>query len=223
MNKTSNMFARAYVQLSIQTFNVVLILMLMEMCVRIFSTHITPIDINAGTLISDKTQEPYFQEHPFSAFSWIPNARFSRQTVNQDGFVSTRDIPFEKAPDEIRIVTLGGSSTVGNGNLDENTYPRKLESFLQGRFPDKKITVINGAAGGYSTIESLGYLQTRLTYYKPDIILIMHAWNDMYYFARTPRRISEWRKDFNLAAMWNPAAAVEMEDPMPADMQYLSW
>ncbi len=223
MNKMANLFTRSYVLLSIQTFSVILLLVLVEVCVRLFAAHITPIDINASTLITDKSQEPFFQEHPFAAFTWIPNARFARQTVSKDGFVSTRDIPFDKTPDEIRIVTLGGSSTVGNGNLDEDTYPRKLESFLQNRLPNKKITVINGAAGGYTTIESLGYLQTRLMYYKPDIILIMHAWNDMYYFARTPRRISEWRNNFNLAAMWNPVVALEMEDPMPADIQYLSW
>jgi lysophospholipase L1-like esterase len=205
------------------TFSTMLLLLLLEGATRLLTEPVPPVDINAQTLVSDSGVQPFFQYHPFSAFSWIPNVRFRKQTVNRDGFVSTRDIPLEKAPGELRIVTLGGSSTVGNRNHDEDTYPRVLETLLQERFPEREISVINAAAGGYTTIESLGYFQTRMVHYRPDIVLVMHAWNDMYYFTRSDLELSEWRKGINLQRYWSPEATSELQDPMPADLQYLSW
>lgn len=214
---------KIYVYISIQLCTVFLILILFEITVRLVMVPIRSVDINSQTMITAEGQEPYFQYHPFAAFSWIPNARFLKQTVNSQGFVSTREIPFAKEPGELRIITLGGSSTVGNGNVDEETYPRILEKLLQEKFPAKKINVINGAAGGYSTNESLGYLQSRLIYYRPDIIIVMQGWNDMYYFVKTDEELSQWRKDFNLQAMWNPKVSGKLKDPMPRDLQYFSW
>lgn len=212
-----------YVTLAVQVFNFLLIFLGLELGVRLFLSHITPININAETLVTDQEQAPFFKRHPFAAFTWIPYARFQRQTVNSQGFVSTREIPMQRMEGELRIVTLGGSSTVGNGNLDQQTYPRELERLLQERLPGRTVNVINAAAGGYSTIESLGYLQTRMLHWRPDIVLIMHAWNDMYYFTLSDEEISRWREGFNLQAMWNPKVAVKMQDPMPAHVQYLSW
>lgn len=221
--KFLNKMAGAYSFFAIQIFSVLLLFISLEFITRVFFEEITPIDINASTLITDATQAPFFQSHPFSAFSWIPNARFARQSVNKQGFVSTEDFDFNKQDDEIRIVTLGGSSTVGNGNIDQETYPMRLQKMLRSEFPHKIITVINAAAGGYTTIESLGYLNSRLRYYKPDLILVMHGWNDMYYSTKSDEDISKWRDNFNLQAMWNPLAPGQIEDPMPAHVQYFSW
>jgi lysophospholipase L1-like esterase len=218
-----NKVAGTYTFVAIQIFSVILLFTLLEFIVRIFTEEITPIDINASTLITDKSQAPFFQTHPFAAFTWIPNARFARQSVNKQGFVSTEDFEFIKHDNEIRIITLGGSSTVGNGNIDQETYPMQLQRMLRNKYPNKIITVINAAAGGYTTIESLGYLNSRLRYYQPDIIIVMHAWNDMYYATKSDEEISKWRDNFNLQAMWNPMASSIKEDPMPAHIQYLSW
>jgi len=224
MNETpAARFGAVYTLVAIQVFTVLLILAALEIGVRLFADPIQPIDINAGTLVTDPGQAPFFELHPFAAFSWIPNARFGMQQVNRDGFVSTRDIPMAKQDDEIRVITLGGSSTVGLGNIDEITYPRLLEEILQQKFPRRTVSVLNGAAGGYSTIESLGYLHSRLVHYRPDVLVIMHGWNDMYYFAKTAREVSEWRKNMNLEAMWNPDVPVANRDVMPADVQLLSW
>ncbi|MGB1111447.1 MAG: SGNH/GDSL hydrolase family protein, partial [Gammaproteobacteria bacterium] len=216
-------FSKFYTTVAINIVNVLVLLLVIELGTRALLEHITPIDINAQTLVTDKGQEPFFQSNPFAAFAWIPGARFGRQTVNSEGFVSTREIAFPRQANELRVVTLGGSSTVGNGNTDETTYPRLLEAKLQQAYPDRVVNVINAAAGGYSTIESLGYLQSRMIHWQPDVVVIMHGWNDMYYFALSDQEISKWRDNFNLQAMWNPKAALKMDDPMPADVQYLSW
>lgn len=222
-NRAAGMIKSAYCFVSMQIVTVLALLLVLEGLVRFFADPIVPVDINAGTMITGEGQEPYFQYHPFAAFNWIPNARFLKQKVNSQGFVSTREIPFSKEPGEFRIITLGGSSTVGNGNVDEQTYPRILEKLMQERFLGRKINLINGAAGGYTTRESLGYLQARLIYYRPDIVIVMHGWNDMYYFTKSDEELSQWRKDFNLQAMWNPKVGLKLKDPMPRDLQYLSW
>ena len=223
MSEFRKWLGRAYVFTGIQLLTVILLLGMIELAVRWWGNPIEPLAINAQTLITDKSQEPTFREHPFAAFTWIPNARFMKQHVNSQGFVSTREIPFEKKPGEIRIITLGESSTVGNGNVDEETYPRRLESMLQQHFPNRTISVINAAAGGYSTVESLGYLQSRLIHYRPDIVLIMHGWNDMYYFGLTDQELSEWRKNFNVQALTDNSAAIKYDAILPADVRYLSW
>ncbi len=223
MDNKAKRLQQVYNATAIVTLNVILLLLLIEFSVRLATTHLEPLEINSNTLLYAEGQEPFFEFHPFAAFRWIPNARFGRQTVNSQGFVSTREIPFHKSASELRIVTLGGSSTVGNGNTDEDTYPRVLERLLRNAYPEREVNVINAAAGGYSTIESLGYLQSRMIHYNPDIILIMHGWNDMYYFTRTSDELAQWRKDFNLQAMWNPSVATQFEDLVPWDVRYLSW
>ena len=57
---------------------------------------------------------------------------------------------------------------------------------------NKKIEFINAALGGYSSFESYGRLWSRVRFYSPDIIVVCHGWNEMYYFNRVDDIIS-WR------------------------------
>jgi lysophospholipase L1-like esterase len=125
----------------------------------------------------------------FCAYRAKPGTYFSskdvHKTVNQQGFASTPDIGFDKEQGEVRIVFLGESSTAGTGkNLsDEHTWPWNVAQIVQRRLPDRKITFINGAMGGYTSFESFGRLWSRLRFFNPDIVVINHGWNEMYYFA----------------------------------------
>lgn len=216
-------FGRAYATTASLLLSALLLLAALELGVRLLLPRIEPPRLGANTLVTAADQAPVFERHPFAAFTWVPNARFARQTVNGDGFVSTPQVPLEKAAGELRIVTLGGSSTVGLGNADDDTYPRVLERLLRARFPDAAITVINAAAGGYATPESLGYLQSRLVHYRPDVVVVMHAWNDMYYFALDDVSLSRWRENLNVQALWDPNAPRHLAPEMPADLRYLDW
>lgn len=125
----------------------------------------------------------------FAAYSAKPG-KYAKgregKTVNKAGFISTPDIAVKKPENTVRIVFLGGSSTAGTGkNLkDEDTWPwrvtEKLREKLKGS--DVKIEFINAGLSGYSTFESYGKLWSRLRFYKPDIVVVNHAWNEMYYF-----------------------------------------
>jgi len=55
----------------------------------------------------------------------------------------------------------------------------------------KKVEYINAAPGGYTTFESYGRLWNRIRFFSPDIIVVYHGWNEMYYFNK--REIIFWK------------------------------
>jgi lysophospholipase L1-like esterase len=116
------------------------------------------------------------------------------KTVNRDGFVSTPEITQVKAPHTIRIAFLGESSTAGTGTLlpDSITWPWQVAEQLRHR-PGRtdRIEFLNAALGGYSTFESMGRLWSRVRFYSPDIVVVYHGWNEMYYF-NSVDRIAHW-------------------------------
>jgi GDSL-like lipase/acylhydrolase family protein len=117
------------------------------------------------------------------------------KTVNSEGFISTPEITPIKPPHTIRIAFLGESSTAGTGTLlpDSVTWPWQVAENLRRR-PGRteKIEFINAALGGYSTFESMGRLWSRVRFFSPDIVVLYHGWNEMYYFKQVDR-IADWR------------------------------
>jgi lysophospholipase L1-like esterase len=117
------------------------------------------------------------------------------KTVDRAGFISTPEIAPRKPANTIRIVFLGESSTAGTGTLlpDSVTWPWQVAENLRHR-PHRTalIEFINAALGGYSTFESYGRLWSRIRFYAPDIVVVYHGWNEMYYFPKVDQ-ITEWR------------------------------
>jgi lysophospholipase L1-like esterase len=106
---------------------------------------------------------------PGSGGSWqgIPDLK-----INRYGFRG-EEFKIEKAPDEFRIITFGGS-TSHSGN-----YPAKLEKILATtRSSGKRITVINAAVPAWNSTQNLIQLITRAVYLSPDLILVYEAIND---------------------------------------------
>ena len=56
----------------------------------------------------------------------------------------------------------------------------------------KNIDFINGALGGYSSFESYGRLWSWIRHFSPDIVVLYHGWNEMYYF-NIVNDIVSWR------------------------------
>ncbi|MGV3587609.1 MAG: SGNH/GDSL hydrolase family protein [Adhaeribacter sp.] len=106
------------------------------------------------------------------------------KTVSSHSFISTPELSVTKPANTIRIVFLGESSTAGTGkNLaDAETWPYKTIQLLKAKLPGINIEFINAAVGGYTSFESYGRLWSRVRFFQPDIILVNHGWNDMYYF-----------------------------------------
>jgi lysophospholipase L1-like esterase len=118
-----------------------------------------------------------------------------QKTVSSDGFISTPELSHAKPAGTIRIVVLGESSTAGTSTLsaDSITWPWRLAETLRRR-PGRtmRIEFINAALAGYSSFESMGRLWSRLRFYSPDIVVMYHGWNEMYYF-NSVQRIAKWR------------------------------
>jgi len=131
----------------------------------------------------------------FSAYKGRPgNYRGTEKTVNKYGFISTPEISIKKPENTIRVVFLGGSSTAGTGrNLaNEDTWPFIVTEILKKNLKGKKIEFINASLGGYTTFESFGRLWSRVRFFSPDIIVVCHGWNEMYYFDKVDK-IALWR------------------------------
>ena len=149
-----------------------------------------------------KSQKPMLDwayVNPYAGYTPIPGTKIKPEdkSVNNFGFISTPQMEsVEKPKGKIRIVFLGGSSTAGTGrNLpDDQTFPCKVRLKLAKALPDRDIETINAAVSGYSSFESLGRLWSELRFFEPDIVIVNHGWNDMYYFDDcSPEKIMHWR------------------------------
>lgn len=164
-----------------------------EIAVRIFVPY-TDLFVVTGRIAGRNPMGEWAQIDAFSAYRAKPGEYGSSgKTVNRHGFISTPDIEIKKQAGTVRVLYLGGSSTAGSGHnlADESTWPWLATQLLRER-SSRDIEFINGALPGYSTFESYGRLWSRLRFFQPDIIVLYHGWNDMYYMAGT-REITAWR------------------------------
>jgi lysophospholipase L1-like esterase len=164
-----------------------------EIAVRIFVPY-ADLFVVTGRIAGRNQMEEWAQVDAFSAYRGKPGEYGSSgKTVNRHGFISTPDIEIKKPSGTVRVVFLGGSSTAGTGHdlADESTWPWLTTQLLRER-TNRDIDFVNGALGGYTTFESYGRLWSRLRFFQPDIIVLYHGWNDMYYMTGT-REISAWK------------------------------
>jgi hypothetical protein len=156
-----------------------------------------PVDLMVltGRKAGPNPMRDWAQIDAFSAYRGRHDYRYAGlgKTINDDGFISTPPIAREKPPGTLRVAFLGGSSTAGTGNnlADADTWPWRTIERLRARYPERRFDFINAALGGYSSFESFGRLWSRLRFYDPDIVVVDHAWNEMYYF-REPDRAPLW-------------------------------
>jgi len=113
--------------------------------------------------------------HPF--LQLVPPAEMDG--INAERFRGD-PILLEKPALTLRIFTLGGSSTLGVSNRFEDTYPRLLQVRLQQQFPALRIEVENAGVDWYTTAHSIINYNLRIRRFHPDIVVIMHAMNDLY-------------------------------------------
>jgi len=131
-----------------------------------------------------------YQFHPFTGFILKPNRTLisghrrqegaSRNVTDGHGFLSeSGSLPLAKGSDEIRIATIGASTTA-NVNLSyAENWPGLLGAMVTEHFPDRRVTVINAAVPGFNTAQSIGNLALRVMPFKPDVVIIYHAYNDL--------------------------------------------
>ncbi|MFT7462463.1 MAG: lysophospholipase L1-like esterase [Pseudohongiellaceae bacterium] len=106
------------------------------------------------------------------------------KSINSEGFISTPDLTVAKDPGTLRVVFLGGSSTAGQGGdlADSDTWPWQVAEGLRAARPGQTIEFLNAGLGGYSTFESMGRLWARVRFFEPDVLVLCHGWNELYYW-----------------------------------------
>lgn len=195
-----------------------ILFLILELALRLFFPTVNILE-RTGQKPAVNPMSEWAMNDPYAAYAAKPGSYADGKTVNAHGFISTPEIELSKEENITRIVFLGGSSTAGTGtNLrDEGTWPWKTVDKLKAS-TDRKIDFINAALGGYSTFESYGRLWSRLRFFKPDIVVVNHGWNEMYYFNEKAEDPMEWRKEFDLARK----DKLEKAPPLGID-KYIGW
>ena len=91
------------------------------------------------------------------------------------------DIARPRAPGEIRVAALGGSTTESPGLAEGKRYPTPLQALLSEAHPDRRVEVFNGGRNWWTTKHSLIHYVTHVRRWRPDVVVVMHAVNvDLY-------------------------------------------
>jgi lysophospholipase L1-like esterase len=124
----------------------------------------------AGLIQLDR--ELFWSLRPDTHMTW----RGTQVSVNHQGMRGA-DIA-AKQPGELRILSLGESTTFGVNVSDAETYSARLEQLLQAARPNGRVTVINAGVSAYSSFQSVTFLEQRGFTFQPDVVLFYHEVND---------------------------------------------
>jgi lysophospholipase L1-like esterase len=120
---------------------------------------------------------------PFLVYGNRPAQKTAALTINAQGFRG-RDWRVEKRPDELRVVFLGGSTAFGYGvSRDEAAYSAVVERLLRESpaLRGRSVEVWNAGVVGYCSAQELVLLTTKLVDYRPDLVVLLDAYNDFNY------------------------------------------
>jgi len=113
------------------------------------------------------------QIHLFDPYLQCPSTRFHE--------------PINKEDNTFRILCLGGSTTMCIDLSKQERYPEALQVILQKHYLSAKLEVLNGGMYWYTTKHSLINYVSYCQYWKPDLVIVMHAINDLYRSFSPPR------------------------------------
>ena len=99
-------------------------------------------------------------------------------TYNSEGFRGPEFLK-EKPDNTYRIFVLGGSTTFGDGNDDNETWPYYLQEIFDDADLSYDVEVINaGISSAWSGSET-EMIREKLLGYNPDMLMIYDGWNDV--------------------------------------------
>ncbi len=138
----------------------------------------------------DREVTEIYQWHPFTGITFKPMIVFTgshpgqkekaRIQIDQYGFLTDgQPLSYKKSSNEIRIATIGASTTANINLSFEDNWPGHLGRLLRHELPAKTVTIINAAVPGFDTAQSIGNLALRVMPFEPDIVIIYHLYNDL--------------------------------------------
>lgn len=135
----------------------------------------------ASLLDKDETsQTGYFIEHPYLYYAYKPDYEaFGIRQFNSQGYRSEIDYSQTPAPGVLRILTVGGSTTVAfpYARRPSETWSGQLETLLKER-TGLQIEVINAGLHAATTADNLLHYLFRDRYLKPAIVVLHEGGND---------------------------------------------
>lgn len=113
----------------------------------------------------------------FVDYAFVPSAPWPVQQPQTEFLKSTQ--AKLRADSPVKIVAFGDSITAGgDASKPELIFWRRWADELQRKYPRARVTAINGATGGDSTVQGLQRLQTKVLDEKPTLVLIGFGMND---------------------------------------------
>ena len=88
------------------------------------------------------------------------------------------EVEVPKPPGTLRILAMGGSSTVGPGAKVEQTYVHRLARLLKSRFPGRTVEAVNAGVDGYRAEHGFFHFQRDLRHLQPDLVIVAYDVND---------------------------------------------
>lgn len=126
-----------------------------------------------------RTIEPYSADGKWDFTEEIQNkTRFDGKIIG--GFANSmglRDKEYEFKHDTYRILALGDSFTYGSGLRNQNSWPKKTETFLHSK-GFNNLEILNGGRPGTDTISQYKLFERFTSKYEPDMVVMGFIIND---------------------------------------------
>jgi len=118
---------------------------------------------------------------------FIPGAtgRYQSTEFNTSYHISSaglrdREFAVPKPAGTFRILMLGDSFTEGDGVEAQETFSKRLESMLAGRFGEGRVEVVNAGVGSYSPLLEYLYLTKSGLALAPDMVILNYDLSDAF-------------------------------------------
>ena len=130
------------------------------------------------------------------------------------------EFPEQGSANVIKVLTLGGSTTYGSRLERSQAYPAVLQALLEERYPDTRFDVFNAGVPWHTSMHSLLRYVALYAEWKPDVVIVMHAFNDIFQTSEGKLTTGKFRGDYGhffgaLGLRVNP------KDPLSEDVHRL--
>lgn len=125
-------------------------------------------------------EEKIFISDPNNSLYYIVNPKLGQRFIDNPGIKPPLSfISKTKAANEVRIIAMGASTTVGFPYGYEVAFPKILENKLQCQFPNKSINIINIGLTAINTYTVLEMTDEAIEI-NPDFVLLYSGQNEFY-------------------------------------------
>lgn len=133
----------------------------------------------ASLLGAEAAESGYFVQHPYLFYAYRPGYTALGYTQFNSLGYRGREITREKAPGLLRILAVGGSTTVSFPYLanPDDAWPAQLERLLAER-TGARVEVVNAGLHAATSAENLAHYVFRDRYLEPDIVVLHVGGND---------------------------------------------